>query len=172
METELRKTIKELMGQLERKEKLDEQKLAFVLAELAKASHDGPCPCGSGRKFGDCCKLDWVILRDQPRVATEADVARLNEEMQSGKLPKGNGEDKDPGGEEIKWMIHLGTSPDGMVIRSDKGAQGLPQIQLAEMLLTAYHIVNYQATVNDIRQSPQRQTPRVPGPGMRSAFGN
>lgn len=165
METELRKTIKELMGQLERKEKLDEQKLAFVLAELAKASHDGPCPCGSGRKFGDCCKLDWVILRDQPRVAG-------NEAPAPEEVTKGNGEDKDPGGEEIKWMIHLGTSPTGMVIRSDKGAQGLPQIQLAEMLLTAYHIVNYQATVNDIRQSLQRQTPRVPGPGMRSAFGN
>ncbi len=166
METTLRKMIRELLEQLERKEKLDEAKLALVCAELEKASHDGPCPCGSGRKFGECCKLDWVCLRDRPRVAAEAPAPEVRE------VNKGNGEDKDPQGNDVKWVVHLGSSPDGMVIRSDKGAQGMPQIQLAEMLLTAYHIVNYQATVNDIRESLQRRAPRVPGPAMRNAFGN
>jgi len=166
VESELRKMIRDLLGQLERKEKLDEAKLAAVAVLLEHASHDGPCPCGSGRKFGECCKLDWVCLRDQPRVAADESAPEVPA------VNKGNGEDKDPQGNDVKWIVHLGTSPNGMVIRSDKGAHGIPQIQLAEMLLTAYHIVNYQATVNDIRQSLQRQSPRMPGPAIRSAFGN
>lgn len=161
MESELRRTIRELLGQVERKEKMDQEKLAAVGAILLAASHDGPCPCGSGRAFKDCCKLDWVILRDQPAVGASPALSVVQDEQSEQDEREG-----------VEWMIRIGNHPQkGMVIEATAEGMKRPPAMLAEMLLTAYHVTNHNATVAMV-QHLLKEGGRPMGPAMRRAFKN
>lgn len=162
MESELRRTIRELLGQVERKEKMDQEKLAAVAAALESASHDGPCPCGSGRAFKDCCKLDWVILRDQPAVGAEPGLRAVPDGQEEEEGSKGK--------DEVEWLIKIGNHPQkGMVIEATSQGMQRPPAMLAEMLLTAYHVTNHNAVVAMV-QYLLKEGGRPMGPALRGAF--
>jgi len=148
-----------LLAQLSRGEKFDEEKIIQFRTACEAASHDGPCPCGSERRFGDCCKIDWVMLRDQFRVAEEAPVE-----------VKGNGEDKEPTPSEVKWLCRVGVMGNGSIaVEQTPDAAGTPPIRIAELLIGAYHVVNFNATIGTMQAIIQRERP-ARGPALRSAF--
>jgi hypothetical protein len=153
-----------LLGQLSRGEKFDAEKLVEFRTACEAASHDGPCPCGSDRKFADCCKLDWVMLRDQFRVAEEAPLKAEAVEV------KGNGEDKEPSPKDVKWLCRVGVMGNGSIaVEQTPDAVGTPPIRIAELLIGAYHVVNFNATIGTMQAIIQRERP-IKGPSLRSAF--
>lgn len=168
MGNELRKKIGELLGQLEQGESPDAEKLAQVRAALEHASHDGPCPCESGQKFSQCCKLDWLVLRDRGKEgvgSAPADPVPKEE--------KGNGEAKEEAQKSAQWICRVGITGDGSI-----AVEPLPDgihtspIRIAELLLGAYHVVNFNATISTVQAMLRRGQMRTTGPAARSAFGN
>jgi hypothetical protein len=152
-----------LLGQLERNEPLDNEKLSQLRFAFENASHDGPCPCESGQKFSQCCKLDWVCLRDRSRGAPE--VPPVEE--------KGNGDIKEAPAAETQWICRVGLTAEGGIAVEPlpHGAQ-TPPIRIAELLLGAYHVVNFNATIGTFQAMLRKGQARTPGPAVRSAFGN
>jgi hypothetical protein len=168
MGTELKKLIGELLGQLENSQPLDEEKLAQVRAALEQASHDGPCPCESGQKFCHCCKLDWLVLRDRGNEgvgSAPADLAPAEE--------KGNGAAESKPESKPQWICRVGIQPEGSIcVEPMPGGINVPPIRTAELLLGAYHVVNFNATISTVQAMLRRGQMRTTGPAVRSAFDN
>lgn len=140
-----------LLANLERKETLDPEKLATLTAVFEHASHDGPCPCGAGRKFSECCKIDWIILRER--------VEKVPESPAPTPVDKGNGKDHHaaPDGQ---WVCRIGFNSDGSIRVEPEGVgQKMNPLDMAGLLLTAYHLVNSNGIINITRRFiTQRQS--------------
>jgi len=159
--------IKEvLLGQLERKEALDPAKFTELKLVFETASHDGPCPCDSGQKFSQCCKIDWMVLRERDRYPVADDMPTPVEE-------KGNGNVREAPAPSTQWICRVGLTPEGGIAVEPlpDGAQ-TPPIRVAELLLGSYHVVNFNATIGTFQAMLRKGQARTPGPAIRSAFGN
>jgi hypothetical protein len=163
MGPELKKKIGELLGQLEQGQELDAGKLAEVRAVLESASHDGPCPCGGGQKFAQCCKLDWLVLRDKGTV-----MPAPEEPAPAPKEETGNRLGKEP-----QWICRIGVQVDGsLIVEPQPEGVHTPPIRVAELLLGAYHVVNFNATISTVQAMLRKGQMRTTGPAARSAFSN
>lgn len=141
-----------LLAQLSKNEPLNDDMLVFLENIFRSTPHDAVCPCGSGKRFSQCCKLDWIILKDAAESKDEAS-AKKNEVPTNSDGPK--------------WLCRVGLNCDGeIVVEPVDTGKGVPLPKMAELMLCAYHLLQFNMVVSLVRSAKERPN----GPALRSAF--
>ena len=90
-------------------EPLNAEELAWLDRLFGKAINSEFCPCGSGQKFSDCCKM--IVRGLERQTAPKAEKKKLSEKL---------AEKKDDG---VKWLVKIGIK-DGIPQMEPANAEG------------------------------------------------
>lgn len=85
------------------------------------ANNKGDCACGSGKRFQDCCKLDWTMVQRYVAQAMQA----TKEQSRDAHKQETRQEAEERLDKEVNWMCWIGMSPKNggvPVIRYPEGA--------------------------------------------------
>ena len=111
-----------------------------LVGGYAHALNESKCPCGSEKKFADCCKREYQ--------ATVRGVAGLKREKDAG--PKDDVEDAGAEGEakepeqDVRWCCHIGVDrktgePVIDVSGTEYDDKKISPQQIASIVIMAYH---------------------------------
>jgi len=134
--------------------KLDGGEFEALEREFAPALNLSPCPCGSGKKFNECCKANWQLLQRTRNRAREEQRATRKEQAGEGR--------------GLEWLLRIGVDPRGGLVIDDAGSgKRLPMIGVVELLFKAWMDAFLRLSSMEAMRAAQQATrpESKPGPG-------
>lgn len=123
----LKDKLKRVLGEIETGNFPEESDVQVLFRAYGKTLNNSKCPCASGEIFDKCCKLDWLVVSRGYEGMKREQREEKKEEVKAEK----RGE---------KWLLRVGMHEErGIIV--DPIERGIPAVQIANILLGAYHAV-------------------------------